>query len=299
MSKKSKKTIGIGILSWKAHETLIKSLESYPDDFLSTFDQRMIYFSDLSEDDKKIAKDYGWNYAGGPNEGIAAGMKNLAKAMASDYVLLLQNDNPLCEDPEFAIGHIQNAFKMLEEGKADLARIRHRWMVGEGFADVAKYLKYYDVQNISANYIPTEHDNPSVKPASLKKYIRRMIKPYNAKRFQGRSIFIEEKPEEIYPDTIKRDGDFLIIDSAVLDFTDQCLLINRRKWLDVFMAYVDAHPASTRSANNFQAPELCINGPWWRKGGFKILQGQGVFTHARYDGSFRRNHHTKKLSKTA
>ncbi len=299
MSAKSKKTIGIGILSWKAHETLKKSLDSYPEDLLSMFDERLIYFSDLSEDDKKIAKDYDWDYVGGPNQGIASGMKKLAQNMTTDYVLLLQNDNPLCENSDFAMRYIQDTVALLESGKADMARMRHRWQVGEGFADVAKYLKYYDVQNISSNYIPTEHGSPSIKPSPVKKYVRRMLKPHNAKRFQGRSIFIEEKPEEIYPDVIKREGNFLIIDSNALDFTDQCLLINRRKWLDVFMAYVDAHPASTRSANNFQAPELCINGPWWRKGGFKILQGQGVFTHARYDGSFRHNHHTKKLQKTA
>ena len=294
MTQKSKKTIGLGILSWNAHDTLRKSLDSYPAEFLSFFDQTMIYFSDLSNDDKIIANEYGWNYAGGPNEGIAGGMKRLAENMNTDYILLLQNDNPLCESVNFSCDHIQQAVDMMDDDKAGLARMRHRWKVGEGFADVSKYLKYYDVQNISDNYIAEEHGCPSISPSLVKKSMRRFLKPNNAKRFQGRSVFIEDTPEKIYPDVIQREDDFLIIDSSVLDFTDQCLLISRDKWLNVFVPYVEENPASTRSSNGFQAPELCINGPWWRNNHFKILQGQGVFTHARYDGSFRTDHWTKK-----
>ena len=182
---------------------------------------------------------------------------------------------------------------MIDEGKADLARMRHRWKVGEGFADVSKYLKYYDVHNISNKYIAEEHGHSNTKPAPLKKMIRRFLKPHNAKRFQGRSIFIEDHPDNIYPDVIQRDDDFLVCDSSVLDFTDQCLLISRDTWLNVFVPYVEANPSS-RTPNGFQAPEICINGPWWRNSHFKILQGQGVFTHARYDGSFRAEHWTKK-----
>lgn len=70
-----------------AHDTLQKSLDSYPADFLDQFDQNLIYFSDISEEDKNIAHSYNWSFNGGPNEGIAAGMKHLAKSMNTDYVL--------------------------------------------------------------------------------------------------------------------------------------------------------------------------------------------------------------------
>ena len=286
-----KTTIGIGILSWKAHETLRKSLDSYrANGFLDCFDQKVIYFSDISTEDKAIASEYGWDYAGGPNEGIAGGMKHLAENIETDYILLLQNDNPIVEDVEFAKAYLDKVIALLQSGKADLARMRHRWQVGEGFADVAKYLKYYDVKNQSPDFIPMEHEIKTIP--SWKKQLNRLLKPHNAKRFIGRSIYIEENPNEIYPQWIKRDGDILICDSAVLDFTDQCLLISRDTWLNVFVPFVEANPASTRSSNGFQAPELCINGPWWRDSHFKIAQGRGLFTHARYDGSFRSEHHT-------
>jgi hypothetical protein len=293
MPQKSKKTIGLGILSWNAHDTLRKSLESYLPEFLKSFDQTLIYFSDISDEDRKIAAEFGWECAGGPNEGIAGGMKRLSENLKTDYILLLQNDNPICEDDGFAINHIKKAVESMENGQADLARMRHRWKVGEGFADVTKYLKYYGVKNVSPDFIAEEHSSKKINyDDGIGKKIKRILKPNNAKRFKGRSVFIEKNPENIHPDVIQRDSDFLIIDSSAIDFTDQCLFISRDMWLNVFVPFVENNPASTRSSNGFQAPELCINGPWWRSSGFKILQGKGVFTHARYDGSFRENHHT-------
>lgn len=288
------KKIGIGILSWNAHETLRKSLESYKQNgFLDMFDQKIIYFSDISDADRAIATEYGWDYAGGPNEGIAGGMKRLAENMNTDYVLLLQNDNPVIEDAAFARDHICQAVTLMEEGKADLARMRHRWKVGEGFADVTKYLRYYKPRNIANDFDPAEHQLSGHHFSFARRLMNRLFKRKNAKRFKGRSVFIEQNPEQLYPDYITRDGEFLIIDSAVIDFTDQCLLISKKLWLDVFVPYVEANKSS-RCPNGFQAPEICINRSWWRDNHFKVLQGQGVFTHARYDGSFRPEHHTNK-----
>jgi hypothetical protein len=291
------KSIGIGILSWRAHQTLKYALNSYSDDFLKIFDQRLIYFSDISEDDKQIARDYGWEFAGGPNEGIAGGMKRLAENMKTDYILLLQNDNPLIEPAEFAHEHLCQAVDYIDKGEADLARMRHRWQVGDGFACVTKYLKYYKPVTIAKEFILEEHDISSLKPSKLSG-LQRFMKPHNAKRFQGRSIYIEENPEALYPNVINKLGDFLRVDSAALDFTDQCLLISHDQWLNLFMPFVESNPSS-RKPNGYQAPEICINSPWWRESGFKILQGRGLFTHARKDDSFRMEHPLYKIQKTA
>ena len=293
-----KPTIGIGILSWKAHSTLIHSLQSYNSNFLSFFDKKIIYFSDISDEDKAIANKHGWDYAGGINEGIAVGMKKLAENLDTDYVLLLQNDNPLIEDWVFATRHIQRAVNMLNEGKADLARMRHRWKVGEGFADVTKYLKYFPLFRMDKNFEPDVHDSDKLNYSdSMDKKLLRLFRMTKAHRLKGRSVFIEKFPNDLYPKYIKPEGHFFVIDSAILDFTDQCLLISRDLWLNVFVPFIEANPVSTRSSNGFQAPELCINkSKWWRKSHFKILQGQGIFTHARYDGSFRAEHHTNKAS---
>ena len=294
----NKKSVGIGVLSWKAHQTLKASLDSYAGaKFLDFFDQKIIYFSDISDEDKVIAKHYGWDYAGGPNEGIAGGMKRLAENMTTDYVLLLQNDNPLVETGEFSVQHIQEAVDLIEAGQADLARMRHRWHVGEGFA-ANKYLKYYSMKEAANDLKPEYHELNKPFSTLITRCLRRWLRPQNAKRFLGRSIYFEDHPEKIHRSYIQKRGDFLIVDSSILDFTDQCLLISREKWLNLFMPYVEANPSSRRP-NGFQAPENCINGKWWRDSHFKILQGRGIFTHARKDGSFRPDHPSNRYSKAA
>jgi hypothetical protein len=220
-------------------------------------------------------------------------MKNLAVNMNSDYILLLQNDNPIIENAKFARNHINQAVELLNAHACDLVRMRHRWHVGEGFADARKYLEYYGIQNMSSDFVLDEHGQLNDYGDTLGKKLKRFMRPNKAKRLRGRSVFIECDPDKVYPDVIEKNDDFYIVDSSVLHFTDQCILISRHKWLDVFVPFVENNSGSTRSSNGFKAPELVINGPWWRKSHFKIAQGQGLFTHNRFDGSFRTNHHTK------
>lgn len=288
----TKPSLGIGILSWRAHKTLIQSLESYKDNgFLDLFDERMIYFSDISEEDKKIAQDYGWSFAGGPNEGIAGGMKRLGQNMKSDYIILLQNDNTIIEDKAFAKKQITEGLNLLHNGDADIVRLRHRWVMGEPSADVNKYLDYYPAQEVDENFLPSEHqETPDRYGDNFSKKLKRFMRPIKAKRLCGRSIYIEKNPQDIYPNVIQKKGDFLIVDSSVLNFSDQCLFLSRDLWLNVFVPYVDANPSRSRTPNGFQAPEICINGPCWRKSGYKTALGKGLFSNARVDGSYRPDH---------
>lgn len=285
-------TIGIGVLSWKAHHTLTASLQSYEENgFLKIFDEKVIYFSDMDDADIAIADRFHWQHSGGPNKGIAEGMKRLAENIPCDYIVLLQNDNPICEASEFAINHIKSAVELLQSGACDLVRLRHRWQVGESFADARKYLEFYPARALSPEFNPAFHGVSGDQfNDGFGKKVHRLCRPAKAKRLRGRSVFVEEHPENIYPDLITREDNFLIIDSSILHFSDQCLLISRDLWLNVFVPYVGAARASVRSSNGFKAPELAINGKWWRDQGFKIAQGRGIFTHDRHDGSFRDSH---------
>jgi hypothetical protein len=283
--------LGIGVLSWRAHATLRQSLQSYAENgFLSLFDERVIYFSDISDADRAIAAEFGWEARGGPNAGIAGGMKALAQALDTKNIVLLQNDNPIVESKVFAEQHLREATALLDSGEADLVRLRHRWQVGEGFSDLDKYLRYHPIHRASPEVDRSFHDPRSFAPGgAIARAVRRLMRPVKARRLVGCSVFIEEAPEQIYPGVIRKTGEFFIVDSSVLNFSDQCLMLPRARFLEEFMAYVDAHPSSRRP-NDFQAPEICINGPWWREKHFQVAQGRGLFTHARKDGSFRRDH---------
>lgn len=283
--------LGIGVLSWRAHATLRASLDSYRENgFLDAIGERVIFFSDIDAQDRALAEEYGYRAAGGPNGGIAAGMRRLAEAMTSEYVLLLQNDNPIVEPRDHAVAELEGALALLRSGRADLARMRHRWRVGDDFSDAAKYLRYWPAHAVDPEFDPSAHGaDPIVPEDRWIKRLRRVLRPIKARRMVGRSLFVETAPETLYPRDIRREGAFHLVSSRVLHFTDQCLLISRRTFLDVFMAHVDANPSSRRP-NGFQAPEICINGPWWRERGFVVAQGRGIFTHARRDGSFRVGH---------
>ncbi len=295
---KKKVTVGLGLLSWKAHKTLTKTLDSYAKNkFNSLFDESLIYFSDISKEDKIIAKKYGFKAVGGKNKGIAVGTENLAKSLKTDYILVVQNDNPIVENLTFAKKHLKNAIKLLEEKKADLVRIRHRWKVGEGFADVRKYLRFYPANQVDKNFIFSEH---GVKKTDLqdsfRKKTRRFFRLFKSHQVKGRSIFIEKNPHKLFPDVIKKQGDFFIVDSSVINFSDQCFLTSKDFFLNVLMRFVNENPTrnsrNRRTNNGFTAPETSLNSRWWRSQHFKIAQGQGLLTHNRFDDSFRKKHHS-------
>jgi hypothetical protein len=170
--------LGIGVLSWRAHATLRQSLQSYAENgFLSLFDERVIYFSDISDADRSIAAEFGWEARGGPNAGIAGGMKELAQALGTKNVVLLQNDNPIVESKAFAEQHLREATVLLESGEADLVRLRHRWQVGEQFSDLDKYLRYHPIHRASPEVDRSFHDPLSFAPAgAFAKALRRLEK---------------------------------------------------------------------------------------------------------------------------
>ena len=260
----------IGVLSWKAHETLTKTLNSYASTGIKdVFDEAVIYFNSRSSSDDEIAGKFGWRAAGDDrNLGLLGGTAQLAKEMSGDILLMLQNDCPVCVDGEAAGSYLKKAINLIKSGKADIVRCRHRWNAGQGFSDSLNYLKCY--QN------------------GGKKTFYGLLRPFKAKRMIGRSPYVESHPEKIFPRYIKREGDFLIVDSEVINFTDQPFLIRKSLLLEL-CDYAVKHPKK-RKLNDFQVLELNLNCRWWRKQHFRIAIGEGCFTHNRFDDSFRTDH---------
>lgn len=88
-------SLGLGIVSWRSHDTLRATLEAHrvvvlPD----VVDQAIIWFQDLSERNFTIAAEFGYQSAGGPDCGIAEGMAGIAETLQTDLVLFLENDCP-------------------------------------------------------------------------------------------------------------------------------------------------------------------------------------------------------------
>jgi len=285
ISKGKNYTVGLGITSWKSYKTLKKTLDSYLNvGLFDFFDKSLIWFQDISEKDVDIAKEYKIDYAGGPNCGIAEGMRNLSKLLNTDFVLFLENDCAVIEDAGEIKKQLTSALNLLEKRDIDIMRLRHRWEFGEGFS-IHKYSRYFPLYEKDENFIHEEYIN---KAPNFWKAVRRFFRSSKAEKLLGRSVYFEKNPHELFSKYIKKDEEnqMFIIDSAVMNWTNQSVLCKKNFFLNVLMPYVDQYPCK-RTSNGFQSPERALNSEWWREQHFKISVGRGLFTHARFDDSWR------------
>lgn len=268
--------LGVGILSWRAHETLRRTLESYRARGLADLtEERAVFFNEISDADRALAAEFGFEARGDRrNLGLLEGTGALAESLRSDCLLLLQNDCPLCVSREETERYLSAAVQLLEDGRADIVRCRHRWNVGEGFSDIGNYLKYWKPEGAGRGLGA--------------RTLRGGLRPFKAHRMIGRSPYVLRRPDLRHPGLVRREGDFYIVDSSVINFTDQPFLI-RKSFFMKLLDYAKTHP-SHRTLNGFQVVEICLNCSWWRRQHFRIAVGEGCFTHNRFDDSFRHNH---------
>jgi len=294
ISSKMNVTIGVGILSWKSHKTLEKSLESYEKiGFKDLFDEVKIIFQEVSDEDKKLAEKYGYEYVGtNDNLGIQHGHRLIHDNLSTDYVLVLENDNPVIVDNQTFKKRLNESVFHLENNDIDVIRLRHRWSFGEGFS-LEKYIEYYEIQKLHENYSSIE-----IKSNLLSKFlkrIKRLLRSEKAIRLAGYSLYFEKNPETIFPKYIKKlDDEFFSVSSYIMTWTNQSALL-KRKFYGELIDYAYSNPSS-RTSNNFQDLEKPLNSNWWRDKNYKVGINEGVFTHNRFDDSWRKSHHAYNKS---
>lgn len=284
-------SLGLGIVSWRSHDTLRATLEAHREAGLTAaVDRALIWFQDLSDDDRAIAREFGYEAAGGPNCGIAEGMANIAETLGTDLVLFLENDCPCVEPLAEVISQFDRSRQLFAADEIDILRLRHRWIVGDGFR-LRRYLAYFPPVALHPEF--TQHDQLAFAASPARAALTRRLRPAKARNLSGRALYVEEFPEQTQPGRIRshpaEDGLYLT-DSRYLNWTNQSVLTTRRFFLDTIMPYVRAHP-SGRTSNGFQSPERPLNCAWWRRQRFRIAVGRGLFTHRRLDGSWRPKHH--------
>lgn len=265
------KTISCCLMSWRSHKTLAATLETYKaQNLFSYFDEVVVLFQEMSSADLDLATQYQLKYISTEkNFGIYGGMRLLAECASSDYVLMLENDCPLIEGRQEIERQLKLARSRLENREVDAYRLRSRWQPGEKFDTVDKFKEYH--------LLPGETFN-------LKKMMLRFLRPNKFKKLIGTAPYVHENPQgPLYEKYIKKmpEGDF-IVDSEVLPWTNQSVLVNRKWFLDVILLYVAEHP-SRRTVGGFQDVEKSLNAKWWRRQHFKIGIGKGLFTHKRLD----------------
>ncbi len=282
----------IGVLSWKAHKTLRKTLASYAQARLAdAADEFKIFFNEISDEDRALADEFGVDCTGDKrNLGIWGGMDACAKALVGDVILLLQNDCPVVATPEDTVRYLSEGVKLIRTGKADMIRLRHRFNQGDGisFRRFYGYWPVHEVDPRAARYFDPQLPADAGED-TLRRRFMRFMRPFGARRRVIAAIHLEAHPERIYPKWITRAGDFYLVDSEIVNFSEQPLLISKRLYFEL-SEWCRAHPRHRR-INGAPVMEHALNGAWWRRRHFKIgFCDEGVFTHNRFDDSWRPEH---------
>lgn len=268
--------LGMALLSWKAPDTVRNTVSTYKlaPQFLAQFDQKLIYFQEQSEADSEVARSLGFLSAGNTeNQGILGGFEAALRAVECEFVLMLENDCPIVVDDMDAVAQIHSVLADMVSNHINICRLRHLRLFGEGFCDAYKYRRFYRAS-----------DDERELTKDLARGVRSVFRPLKASQMQGRSVYVDDAPEQRFPSAWQRlpSGNFLS-DSWYLNWTNQSVLIRRDWCLDVLLPWVKSHPSSRR-VNGFQDIEKELNCLWWRRQRLPILvAAPGIFTHKRLD----------------
>ena len=264
--------LSVGVLSWRAHETLRKTLESYRH-LVPLVDEAVVFFNAVTPEDRAIAGEFGFRAEGSAeNLGILGGTLAMARCLRGDTVMLLQNDNPVNVPPDVLAARLADARRLLSRGEADMVRMRDRF--DPTFSDRPKYLKYWPGDGCAD---------------TLRLRLRRLLRPLKARRMEGRAAAALKDPAARHPDVFSRVEGAFVADSRFVNYSDQPFMASRALTLEL-LEWADAHKAGTRTLNGMPVPEIVINGPRWRAMRLRVAIPDGVFAHARYDDSFRPGH---------
>lgn len=287
--------LSIAILGWKSPVTTRHSLETYRAAGLyDCCGEFFIYYNQYSDADRALGEEMGVRTCGGPeNLGNWGGQKKILETAKGDYILFLENDHPVVTTPEETRRWLTSSLELLKSGKADMVQLRHRQKLGEGYGFGKKPFRYYYVRDLDPAYadyvkrasaIPDDYDRDT-----LSRKIRRFLFPSKAFRRSVSALYLERQPEKVLPEYIRREGDFLIVDSAILNFSESPFMVSRA-FYNRLSDWAEGHPRH-RTILGHQNLEYILNCRWWRKQHFRIAVCEtGVFGHRRKDDSWRPNH---------
>lgn len=256
----------LGILSWKAHATLRKTLASYAP-LAPLVDERVVFFNEISDADRALAAEFGFEARGSAeNLGIFDGTRAMLESLIGDIVISCQNDNPVCASPDVLAERLSAAREAVASGRVSWVRMRNRFE--PGFSSRGKFTKYWG--------------------PGLACGLRRLLRPGKARRMIGRAVSALDDPSVRFPTAFRRGPDGLFYStSAWIDYTDQPFLASHAFIREV-LDWANDNREGKRTLNGRAVPEIILNSTdWWRNGAFSVAVSDGVFAHARFDDSFR------------
>lgn len=272
------KTVGLAIFSYKAPRTLEETLASYKrSGLLDFFDDVCIFFVGSTPKDQSVAEHYGLkSISTGEELGVRGGISCMIANMKTDYILLVEHDCMLWNGAtsEKLKIHLTEALNVLERDAADMVRLRHSWIrkTNANVNAAAIYSHFYHIDQLSSSW---KHAENLSDAAPWVKWIRRALHPIRAKRWIGRSVYVEENPHLKFPQYIHKDGNIFIVDSSVFHWTNQPSLVNRN-FLMKSMKQISPLLSLGNQSSRLEF-EKSINNRHWRNSHYRIGVARGIF----------------------
>ena len=240
--------ISIGILGWNSNNSsLPNTLFSYlRNEFFDVTDDITIFFQELKEEDKKLAKYFNLNYIGdSENVGIAKAFNALVNNAKHENFLILEHDWYLQENAETVFKRIKSSIKLLDEG---YDCIKMRSMTRPGFTDfsVIRYL-----------------DNP------LEYFDDELQLPYP---HLLDTCHVYKDIHKMYPEMIEQihDGDCMYYTSSSRygNYTNNPCIYKTKFFKEILERFL----GDTDSLEG-------LISRWWAHQNYKVAHSEGLFTH--------------------
>lgn len=236
--------ISVGILSWESNRTIRATLNSYRQNGLwDTVAESRILFQEARRKDLKLALEHGIEaIAETANIGISNAFRALAERSTQPLTILLEHDWLLVEGVESVRRHLSAAVSLVESRSISCVRLRHRKEYGYPHFSIDRYkgkeLEFFDP------WIELPH--PHLLDA----------------------LHWIDRPDERWPDKIRREGDFFVSSSRYANWTNNPCLYRT----DFLLECLNKFPGSGISLER----DISY---WWARQDFQVAQGEGLFKH--------------------
>lgn len=253
----------LSILTWKAPDTLCKTLQSL-EPLRGLFHERIVICQESDQREIDLAERYGYRPIAIPhNVGIQEGLALAVEKPTTELVLVLENDCNYIAG-ESGKTQLETCLELFKAHKMDVVRLGELPSIPR-----KRYVKYW------GNIFPP------------RRTFLGMLRWKEANSCKGEAITLAGFEPNAVSEIRKLADHLFLTSSRHIGWTNRAFLIRRDFFLGQLLPFARSNP-TTRLVNGLPDLEHAINSPknrnWWRSGHFRIgIVKLGLFGHKRYD----------------
>jgi hypothetical protein len=270
--------VSVGVLSSRAHATLVRALELYNASGLPGIaGEFFVHFNGITAGDEVLARKAGVAYSGSyENMGLYGGFRAIAERCRQPYLLLLENDVIPVEGCELE--------QCLSSCVADMLKhdilvfsLRSRSAPGQG-EPWRDYISCFPVRDPVGSHVRRQS-------APLLKRARMRLNHGYLGKFRGGALFAEKSPDLAQPEAIRKlPGGNYLTDSRFQNWSSHSLLVERKFFLEIICKHIDENFEAGFADEGQSIIDGALNSWWWRRRREPMGHASlGAFTLSRLD----------------